>query len=68
MFRGCSKIKLSKTQTGEYQTEYRIPTSGTGVTAGIALNSMFTATGGTFKSSAAINTTYYTSNTVIPAN
>lgn len=67
MFYLCSKIKLSATQTGDYQTAFRIPSSGTGATASSALNNMFTATGGTFKSNPTINTTYYTSNTVIPA-
>ena len=67
MFYGCKKIKLSTTQTGEYQTAYRIPTSGTGTTANYALTSMFYNTGGTFKGTPSINTTYYlsTSNTVV---
>ena len=65
MFQGCTKIKLSTTQTGEYQTPYRIPTSGTGATATNALQNMFTYTGGTFKGTPSINTTYYTSNTVV---
>jgi hypothetical protein len=65
MFYGCSLIKLSTTQVDEYQTEYRIPFSGTGTTASNALGSMFANTGGTFTGTAIINTTYYTSNTVI---
>ena len=65
MFYGCKKIKLSTTQTGEYQTPYRIPTSGTGTTQTNALISMFYNTGGTFKGTPKINTTYYTSNTVV---
>ena len=67
MFRDCTKIKMSTTKTGEYQTAYRIPKSGTGTTATKALNSMFTGTGGTFKGTPEINTTYYlsTSNTVV---
>ncbi len=67
MFSGCSKIKISATQTGDYQTEYRIPSSGTGTAGSNSLTSMFASTGGTFTSNPAINTTYYTSNTVIPA-
>ena len=69
MFQKCSKIKLSKTKTGEYTITYRIPSSGTGTTANNALSSMFTTTGGTFKGSPTINTTYYLSNTntVVPA-
>ena len=65
MFAGCTKIKLSTTQTGEYQTAYRIPTSGTGTTADYALSAMFKNTGGTFTGTPEINTTYYTSNTVV---
>ena len=65
IFNGCAKIKLSTTQTGEYQTAYRIPTSGTGTTATDALMNMFTNTGGTFTGTPTINTTYYTSNTVV---
>ena len=67
IFYGCTKIKLSTTQTGEYQTAYRIPKSGTGTTAANALKDMFTSTGGTFTGTPSINTTYYlsTSNTVV---
>ena len=65
MFNGCTKIKLSTTQTGEYQTTYRIPKSGTGTTATNALTEMFANTGGTFTGTPSINTTYYTSNTVV---
>ena len=59
MFEGCTGIKLSTTQTGEYQTPYRIPTSGTGTTATSALTDMFKNTGGTFTGTPEINTTYY---------
>ena len=68
MFQGCTKIKLSTTQTGEYQTAYRIPTSGTGTSSATsALSNMFASTGGTFTGTPSINTTYYlsTSNTVV---
>ena len=65
MFENCAKIKLSTVQTGEYQTAYRIPKSGTGTTATDALSFMFHNTGGTFKGTPSINTTYYTSNTVV---
>ena len=65
MFRGCTKIKMSSTKTGEYQTAYRIPKSGTGTTASDALTGMFASTGGTFTGTPEINTTYYTSNTVV---
>ena len=65
MFSGCTKIKLSTTKTGDYQTAYRIPTSGTGTTATDALDNMFGGTGGTFTGTPEINITYYTSNTVV---
>lgn len=65
MFYGCTNIKLSTTQTGEYQTAYRIPKSGTGTTVTNALENMFYSTGGTFTGTPSINTTYYTSNTIV---
>ena len=67
MFNGCTNIKLSTTQTGKYQTAYRIPKSGTGTLAPNALVNMFVGTGGTFTGQIKINTTYYlsTSNTVV---
>ena len=65
MFQGCISLKLSTTKTGEYTVEYRIPSSGTGTTDtnSIALRDMFYSTGGTFKGTPEINTTYYLSNT-----
>ena len=65
MFHGCTKIELSTTRTGKYQTAYRIPKSGTGTTATNSLGNMFLNTGGTFTGTPKINTTYYTSNTVV---
>ena len=62
MFNGCTCLKLSATQTGEYTQEYRIPSSGTGTTATDALTDMFTSTGGTFPGTPEINTTYYLSS------
>ena len=67
MFAECQGIYLSATQTGNYQNAYRIPTTGTGTTATSSLSSMFTDTSGTFTGTPTINTTYYTSNKVIPA-
>ena len=69
-FWGCSKLKLSTTQTIEYQNLYRIPNVGTGTKDwSQAIYSpfygTFSTTGGTFKGTPDINTTYYTSNTVI---
>lgn len=65
MFYGCSKIKLSTTQTWEYVNEYRIPITWTGTTATNSLAQMFTSTWWTFTSNPSINTTYYTSNTIV---
>ena len=67
MFRYCTKIKLSTTASGTYTKAYRIPKSGTGTTDPGALNSMFGNTGGTFKGTPEINTTYYldASNTIV---
>ena len=65
MYYGCTKILMSTTQTGNYQTSYRLPTTGTGTDGTNSFASMFTNTGGTFKGTATINTTYYTSNTVV---
>ena len=65
MFQGCTKIKLSTTQSTEYPNAYTIPSQGTGTTATDALTDMFTGTGGSFTGALAINTTYYTSNTIV---
>lgn len=65
MFNGCTSIKLAISKSLEYDKEYRIPKSGNGVTARRALNNMFTQTGGTFTGTPSINTTYYTSNTIV---
>ena len=59
MFRDCLNLKVSATQTDEYTSAYRIPTSGTGTTATDALTDMFYRTGGTFTGTPEINTTYY---------
>lgn len=65
MFWDCTSIKISATATNEYQNSYRIPISGTGMTAESALENMFYNTGGTLADTPTINTTYYTSNTVV---
>ena len=65
MFYDCSKIKLSTTKTWEYQTAYRIPTTWTWTTATDAVKYMFGNTWGSFHGEPTINTTYYTSNTVV---
>ena len=65
MFQGCSLIKLSSTQTWDYQTPYRIPTTWTGTTATNWNSNMFVSTWWTFLWAPAISTTYYTSNTLV---
>ena len=65
MFEGCTGIKFSATQSEEYPNEYRIPAIETGTTAENALSQMFRSTGGTFTGTPEINTTYFTSNTII---
>ena len=62
MFGDCTSLKLSSTQTDEYTQEYRITSSGNGITATNALNGMFASTGGTFTGTPEINTTYYLSS------
>lgn len=67
MFSGCWNIKLSETQTWDYQTEYRIPSAWTGDESGATnpFTNMFSGTWWTFTGTPTINTTYYTSNTII---
>ena len=63
MFDGCSSIRISDeagTFSGiKYSEAYRIPTEGTATNASYALNSMFASTGGRFKGTPSLNTTYY---------
>ena len=60
MFLECTKLKLSTTQTTEYKTPWRIPSSGTISSEPSNWNAnMLTGTGGTFTGNPSINTTYY---------
>jgi hypothetical protein len=66
MFRGCSLIKLSTTESSTYDKKFIIkpePSSATSTTA--TFSDMFTGTGGSFTGSASYNTTYYTSNVIV---
>ena len=67
MFYGCEKIKVSSVSSGTYTKAYRIPKTGAGRMAAYALDDMFADTGGTFKGTPEINTTYYLdeSNTIV---
>ncbi len=63
MFYGCSSIRISDepvTDNGiKYSKAYSIPTEGTATNAYGAVNAMFGATGGKFKGTPSLNTTYY---------
>ena len=65
MFRGCSKIKLSTTQVDDYQTEYRIPKTGTWTAWNNSTYLFALSTGWTFTWWPSVNTSYYTSNTLV---
>ena len=60
MFYGCTGLKISATQTGEYTTAWRIPSTGEIASEALWWNTnMLTNTGGTFTANPSINTTYY---------
>ena len=60
MFYGCTGLKISATQTGEYTTAWRIPSTGEIAAEATDWNTyMLNGTGGTFKGDPSINTTYY---------
>lgn len=65
MFSWCVNIKISDTQSWEYQTSYRIPSQWTGTDGSNSLRDMFSGTRWTFTWTPNINQTYYTSNQVI---
>ena len=65
MFSGCSKIKVSETQTGDYQNEYRLPPNWSWTIGYNTFYVMFYRTWWTFTWTPNINTTYYTSNVVL---
>ena len=60
MFQDCTSLKVSETQTEEYATAWRIPSTGeiTSTATQWSVN-MLTNTGGTFTANPSINTTYY---------
>lgn len=66
MFKGCTGIKVSETQEDEYNTAWRIPSSGTGVEEDYpTTGDMLKDTGGTFTGTPDINTTYYYASNAI---
>lgn len=60
MFRGCTSLRISSTQSPEYPTAWRIPSSGT-ISSKVTnwSRGMLNGTGGTFTSDPSMNTTYY---------
>ena len=64
MLNSQALIKISSTQTGDYQTPYRVPIDGTGSVGTDSLTNYFNGTGGTYTDAPVVNTTYYTSNVV----
>ncbi len=67
MFYGCAGLKFATASGTGVTTAYRIPSSGIGTTAQYAMTDMFKNTGGSFKGTPSINTTYYTNATIVPA-
>lgn len=65
MYQGCSKIKLSTTQNWTYWNAYRIPLNWTWTDSNSWYSWMFLSTWWTMTNSISINTTYYTSNTLV---
>ena len=60
MFSDCTGLKISASQTGEYTTAWRIPSTGEIAAEATDWNTyMLNGTGGTFKGDPSINTTYY---------
>ncbi len=60
MFQNCTSLKISATQSTEYPTAWRIPSSGVVSLTGDSWNTgMLSGTGGTFTSDPDANTTYY---------
>ena len=59
MFYGCTSLKISATQSSEYSTAWRIPSTGTASAAKNWNADMLTDTGGTFAGTPGINKTYY---------
>ena len=65
MFYWCSSLWLSTSQTWEYKTPYRIPTSWTWSGGSYWNSYMFNGVPWWIPANPSINTTYYTSNTVV---
>ena len=59
MFSYCIHLKVSSSISSGYTEAFRIPKTGTGTDANDTMTGMFFGTGGTFKGTPTINTTYY---------
>lgn len=58
MFKNCPKVKPATTQSDDYPTPYRIPTTGTGTAQNSSMRDMFSSNTGV-NVDFSINTTYY---------
>ena len=67
MFSGCSSLVVNSASSETTPYEFRIPTTGTGVTASNARRWMLNGTAGTVTGAPAIDTTYYVANEPISA-
>lgn len=65
LFKGCTSLKFSTTQTAECPNAYRIPVEGTGTIGTTSLDNMFYGTSGPYTDNPSMNTTYYTNATII---
>ena len=65
LFYNCTNVNFSTTQGWSYQTEYRIPTEWTWTAWTNCLYNIFTGTWWSFEDTPSLNTTYYTTNTVV---
>ena len=66
MFRGCSLIKLSTTESSTYDKKFVIKNEPSTLSSSSAtFSDMFTSTGGSFTGTASYCTTYYTSNVIV---
>lgn len=65
LFKGCTSLKFSTTQTAECPNAYRIPVEGTGTIGTTSLDNMFYGTSGSYTDNPSMNTTYYTNAAII---
>lgn len=66
IFRNCTQLKFSETQTAECPREYRIPYNGTWEGSQTGISGAFSGTSGTYTGDLVYGTTYYTNATIVP--